>query len=129
MTDRQPGRAESSSDVQVPRDPVQAQLEAFNLRDIEGFLSCYAADVVIRSGDGAVLMKGRDEMRNFYAPILAQPGEVRAESLHRLQAGEWTVDEERTQVSGQEIHALIAYQVRQSLVEAVVMFTSGRDDA
>lgn len=47
--------------------PVEAQLAAYNARDVDAFLACYATEVVAEDGPGTVLMSGREEMRAAYA--------------------------------------------------------------
>ena len=39
-------------------DPVQAQLDAYNARDLERFLACYASEIVIEDGAGQRLAEG-----------------------------------------------------------------------
>ena len=50
-----------------PTAPVRAQLEAYNRRDLEAFLACYAPDCRMEDGAGAVLAADRDAMRPQYA--------------------------------------------------------------
>jgi hypothetical protein len=44
-------------------DVIDAQIAAYRERDLQRFLDCYAADVVIRDFDGNVLMDGLEVMR------------------------------------------------------------------
>jgi hypothetical protein len=48
-----------------PNSPFWRQLEAFNSRDVEGFIGAYAEDAEIQR-DGGVPLRGRDEIRAFY---------------------------------------------------------------
>ena len=104
-------------------DPVQQQVDAFNAHDIDAFLACYAPDVVVRHGDGRVLMHGHEEMRGSYSAFFADP-QLHARIVNRLQAGDWTVDEERVTVADTNMHALVGYQVRNGLIHTVVMLAS-----
>jgi hypothetical protein len=74
-------------------DPVEEQLDAYNARDVERFLACYADDVVVEGATGEVVMSGLDAMRRAYATMFAQ-AQIHAEVRTRLRAGEWVVDDE-----------------------------------
>src|SRR5205085_2086327 len=43
-------------------DPVQQQLDAYNARDLEGFVACYAADAVVEDASGQALMSGDEAL-------------------------------------------------------------------
>ena len=109
----------------MPKDsPVQRQLDAYNAHDLEGFLACYATDVVIRHGNGEVLTSGHEQLRADYGQLFEQQPDVHAVVVNRVQAGEWVVDEERVTMRGRELHALVGYRVDGDLIRDVVMMTS-----
>jgi len=66
--------------------PVEAQIEAYNARDVDRFLASYAPDVVVQDGAGNTLMQGHDSMRAAYAPFFAEYPELRGEIVHRITA-------------------------------------------
>lgn len=68
-------------------DPVQAQLDAFNARDLDRFLACYHPDVVVEDGAGEVLMRGHEGMRGMYAPLFAHSPSLHCEVVHRINLG------------------------------------------
>ncbi|GAB1597189.1 nuclear transport factor 2 family protein [Lysobacter claricitrinus] len=77
---------------------VQEQLDAYNARDLERFLACYAENVVVAGADGAAMMTGLEEMRAVYSALFANSPNLRAELGARFQAGRYVVDEERVSV-------------------------------
>jgi hypothetical protein len=103
------------------RDPVQEQLEAYNARDLERFLACYAEGVVIATPDGAPLMTGKPEMRRSYGTMFKESADLHADVANRLRAGQWVVDEEHVLLNGQRLHVLVAYLVQDELIERVLM--------
>ncbi len=106
-------------------DPVQGQLEAYNRRDIEAFLACYAEDAVIRHADGRVLMAGHDELRSRYEQLFKSYPDLEAVVPQRVRAGDWTVDEERVHLAdGDDLHVLVGYEVRDGLIRTAVMLRS-----
>ncbi|MGE5674164.1 MAG: nuclear transport factor 2 family protein [Mycobacterium leprae] len=93
-------------------DPVPAQLEAYNARDLERFIACYSPDVIIEDGAGNRLMQGHDEMRARYGPMFAQYPELHCRLASRIRIGEYVVDEERiTGRRPEEEHAVAIYRV------------------
>lgn len=107
-------------------DPVQEQLDAYNARDLERFLACYADDVVVTSADGTAMMSGIDAMRTVYSALFANSPNLRAELGVRFKAGRYVVDEER--VTGlnlpglpESMHAAVAYRVEVGRIVHVVV--------
>lgn len=95
-----------------PVDVVEVQIQAYNARDLEAFLGCYAEDVVVEDGLGRVLMQGREGMRAEYGPFFEQNPALRGEILQRMEIGDWVVDEERIHGAGaQPISAVAIYRV------------------
>lgn len=102
-------------------DPVQEQLDAYNARDVERFVACYAADAVVEDAAGQRLMEGRGALRATYGALFANSPELRAEVATRIRVGAFVVDEER--VTGldlpglpSEMHAAVVYRVQDGLI-------------
>jgi hypothetical protein len=104
-------------------DVVTRQVDAYNAADLEGFLACYAPAVVIRSGDGVVLSDGLDALRASYAEWFGSLPGLRAEIVNRVGRGSWVVDEEHVTAQGLDVRALVAYRVRDHLIDQVVIMT------
>jgi hypothetical protein len=104
-------------------DVVSRQVDAYNAADLEGFLACYAPGVVIRSGDGIVLNEGLEAMRATYAEWFGSLPGLRAEVVNRVERGGWVVDEEHVTAQGLDMRALVAYRVRDDLIDQVVIMT------
>ena len=104
-------------------DVVARQAEAYNAADLEGFLACYAPTVVIRSGEGIVLSDGLEAMREAYAGWFESMRGLRAEIVTRVERGGWVVDDEHVTAEGLDLRALVAYRVRDDLIDTVVIMT------
>jgi hypothetical protein len=76
------------------RDPVEAQLLAYNARDLEAFMDCYTDDCIVEDGDGNRLLTGKAEMRERYAAMFAASPNLHAKILHRIRIGNHVIDEE-----------------------------------
>ena len=75
-------------------DPVEAQLAAYNTRDVEAFLACYTTECVIEDGAGARLMQGHGEMRSRYRTLFDSSPNLHCMVVHRTRIGEYVLDEE-----------------------------------
>jgi hypothetical protein len=102
-------------------DPVQAQVDAYNARDIDAFAAAYDADVVITDATGRAIMSGQDIIRDEYGALFEASPDLRAEILGRIGAGSWTVDHERVERGGETRELLVAYQVTDGLITHVLL--------
>lgn len=101
-------------------DPVQGQLEAYNTRDLERFLTCYSTDVTIEDGAGNLLMHGHEAMRQRYGPMFSANPDLCCRIVSRIRIGEYVVDEERITGRGpDELHAVAIYRVAGELITHV----------
>jgi hypothetical protein len=95
-----------------PGDAVERQVDAYNTRDLDGFVGCYAEDVVIEDADGRPVLRGHDAMRERYGRLFADSPNLHAEIATRIRVGSFVVDEER--VSGRsegDLHAIAIYRL------------------
>jgi hypothetical protein len=91
---------------------VDRQVRAYNDRDLDGFVACYAEAVVVENADGEVVIRGRDELRERYGRLFASAPSLRAEVATRIRVGSFVVDEER--ITGRpdgELHAVAIYRL------------------
>jgi hypothetical protein len=98
----------------MPSDPVQAQLDAYNARDIEAFAACYADDVRVYDLDANTeRFRGLDELRARYGPQFINLPQQRAKVVSRQRVGLFTVDVEFVTGSGErpDAHVIAIYRV------------------
>jgi uncharacterized protein (TIGR02246 family) len=74
-------------------DAVERQVRAYNARDLDGFLACFAEEVVIEDADGQTRMTGRESMREHYGQVLADFPDIKYEIVTRIRVGSYVVDE------------------------------------
>jgi hypothetical protein len=105
-----------------PETVVQRQVEAYNARDIEAFLSFFADDVVVRRlPSGEVAWESKEAMRPRYAKRFADNPELNCTITTRIVHGNWVVDHELvTGVIGRpRVRAVATYEVRDGLIQNV----------
>jgi uncharacterized protein (TIGR02246 family) len=99
-------------------DPVDAHVAAYNARDVERFLGCYAPDCVVEDARGNVLLRGRDEMRAHFERVFRESPKLHCEIVHRARVGEYVVDEERiTGRVGGDQHGVVVSHVAGGLID------------
>ncbi|ESQ85948.1 hypothetical protein AEAC466_01840 [Asticcacaulis sp. AC466] len=77
----------------MSRDPVKAQLDAYNAKDIDAFMACWAPDAEIYAHPDTLLAKGHDDIRNRHLLRFQEP-DLLARLVSRLVLGETVVDTE-----------------------------------
>lgn len=100
-------------------EAAQAQLEAYNRRDLDGFAAAYAPEVVLaRLPSGEAFVRSRDELRARYGALFRDAPELHCKLLARLLKGRFVVDhEEVTGLPGRPLtHAVAIYEVEQGLI-------------
>jgi hypothetical protein len=111
----------------TPSDVIDRQLAAYNERDLDAFVGCYASGATVVQPDGSILASGHQEIRERYGELFASSPSLRAEIPNRIEVGAIVIDEER--VSGfvlpgmpSEIHAAVVYRVVDGLIQDARLF-------
>ncbi len=97
-------------------DVIDRVLVALNHRDLEGFVSCYAADATIEDGYDRVVARGHEELRERYGPMLDASPDLRVEVLSRTIAGPFVVQAERVDGRGAPEHHIAVYLLEDGLI-------------
>lgn len=103
----------------TPEEAAQAQLDAYNARDLEAFLRPYHPDVTLARLPGdEVFARGHDEMRAIYADLFARAPELHCRLVHRVRHERFVVDhEEVAGIPGRErVGAVAIYEVVDGLI-------------
>lgn len=95
---------------------VRGQVDAFNARDLDRFVSFYSADIVLEDGNGQIMAQGHDALRALYGRLFAQSPALHADIPQRIHVGAYVIDEE--EASGfifegfpSEMHIAVIYRV------------------
>jgi hypothetical protein len=100
----------------TPDGIIQAQLDAYNARDLARFVACFAADVrVYRPPRAEPVLAGREALSAHYAANRFNLPALHAELVNRMVLGRKVIDHER-------IHG-----VRESPFEAAAVYELGSD--
>ena len=77
----------------TPLTVVQAQLDAYNAKDVEALLRAYAPDAEQFTLHGALLAKGHEQLRSRYLMRFAEP-DLHARLISRIVVGSVVIDAE-----------------------------------
>ena len=105
-----------------PESVVQAQVEAYNARDIDAFLATYRDDVQLFEFPDKPLSKGTSEMRASYEKLFTDP-RLHAEIVKRITLGNTVIDHERVRLTlpagPATVEAIAIYEVREGKIASV----------
>jgi hypothetical protein len=76
-------------------DPVDAFIDAFNARDLDGALAPIGPEFVMEMPPGTVIVRGREALRAIYSELFARSPELHVEVLSRVRVGQWVIDKHR----------------------------------
>jgi len=76
-----------------PLATVQAQLDAYNAKNLEALLDTYSADAEQYTVSGELLAKGRDQLKERFLLRFAEP-DLHAQLVSRTVVGNFVVDTE-----------------------------------
>jgi len=112
--------------MSMATDVVDAQIRAYQAKDVERFLSCYAEDAAVVLFDGTPMFADKQVMREQYGQLFADSSDLHLTIANRMTAGEFVVDEEH--VSGvhfgdmpAEMTALSVYRVTDGKIARVML--------
>ncbi|QDV37339.1 SnoaL-like domain protein [Tautonia plasticadhaerens] len=99
------------AEASEPERVVQEQLEAFNRRDLDGFLGTYSPQVKLYDFPDELRTSGLDAMRERYGAFFERTPDLHAEVTRRIVQGDYVIDHERVTAGGREMTAVAIYQV------------------
>lgn len=101
---------------------VQAQLEAYNARDIDAFIATYADDVKLFELPEKLLSEGTAPMRERYGKLFKDE-RLHATIVNRIVMGDTVVDYERVRLTLPQgpgtVEAIAIYEVRDGKITKV----------
>ena len=114
-----------------PAHIVQSQVDAYNARDLEGFLAYFADDaVVIKEPGGKEVARGREALRALYGKLFRNNPDLHCEVLQRIILGSTVVDEEL--VTGIKdrpyVRGVANYQVRDGHITRLTLHSDNEPE-
>ena len=73
---------------------IDAEVAAYQSRDLERFLSYFSPEVVITAADCSVLLQGTEALRTRYGPLFEDNPDLTVRILARIALGPFVIDHE-----------------------------------
>jgi len=107
-----------------PEQVVQRQLDAYNAKNLDAFIACYADDVrLYRPPETTPMIAGKAALAAFYAEHRFNRPQLQARLVSRMVLGNKVIDHELVaglgEPSDEPVHAALVFQVHQSLIKNV----------
>jgi hypothetical protein len=94
-----------------PANIVQKQLDAYNARDIEGFMNTYAENIKLYEYPNSLFLEGQDKMKESYNSYFENTPDLHCELKNRIIIGNRVIDEEYITANGVNFRAVAIYEV------------------
>lgn len=110
---------------------AQQQLDAYNARDIEVFISLYAEHVEAFDINGKLLFSGREAMRQKYERLFSKNPRLHCKLINRMVMGDWVIDYEHVKgkAEGQLDKAIAIYHCVGGKIQTVRFISGGKSKA
>ncbi len=102
-----------------PEELVQIQLNSYNSRDLETFLSVYSDDVEIYNFPDKLIYKGISQLREVYGKLFAQATKLHCKLMNRVTIGNFVIDKECVETgipSRDNINSVAIYEIKNNKI-------------
>ena len=97
-------------------DPVEAQLVAYNNRDIEAFLKPYSDTVKVYNFPDELSYKGKNKMKEIYGKMFERTLDLHCNLVNRIRIGKTVID-----------HEEVTFEKGKPILNAVAIYTIAGD--
>lgn len=94
-----------------PESVVQRQVNAYNARNIDAFLSTYSENIELYNFPGGLIGAGKEKMRDMYEGFFKSNTNLHCEIVNRIVLGNTVIDHERVRLNGKTLEAIAIYEV------------------
>ena len=110
--------ANTKAHAMTPEEIVQQNLDFYNQRDIDGFMSLLSPDIAIFSlGESTPSVAGFDDVKAFYKSMFADSPDLHSTILKRIVIGNNVIDHE----------SIVGRMGSSEVVELVLIYTVEAD--
>ncbi|MFK7970759.1 MAG: nuclear transport factor 2 family protein [Bacteroidia bacterium] len=118
-----------ASDPHAAITPVQAQLDAYNTGDLEGFLAAYHDSVKIYNFPDQLDYVGKERMRKVYGGMFERLKHLHCRLVNRIVMGNRIIDHESVifEENGAPVEVVAMYKVEEGKIVEVRFLRKGKD--
>lgn len=108
-----------------PEQVVQRQLDSYNARDIEAFMSVIHPNVIlVNHADDQVLAKGYDQVKSTYTDLFNSSPNLHSNLKDRMVMGNKVIDHESItgrQGNPEAIELIVIYEVEEEKIKKITV--------
>ena len=104
--------------TEIAEAVVNLQLEAYNARDIDGFVATYSEDIEIYK-KGKLIMKGHKQLRESYSSLFNNTPNLYCRIENRILINNKVIDKENVIANERIIEAVAIYEVLEGKIQKV----------
>lgn len=109
----------------TPEQIVQKQLDTYNARDINGFMSLMSKDVALFNlGESKAISQGHDAVRSIYQNLFDQSPDLHSRLVNRIVMGNVIIDHEKIigrMGSEDLIELTVIFEVKEQLIHKITV--------
>jgi hypothetical protein len=98
---------------------IQKQLDAYNAKDLEAFMSIYTEGVKLYNYPNELLSEGKDQMRKDYIAWFQRTPDLKASVKKRIVIGNKVINEEQIIANGKIFNTVAIYEVENGRIRKV----------
>lgn len=108
-----------------PEQVVQKQLDTYNARNLEAFMSVMSDDVtLVNFKDQKTLASGHQQVKDIYANLFEKSPNLHSQVLNRMVLGHQVIDHERItgrMGSKETIELIVIYEVKNEKITKITI--------
>lgn len=109
----------------TPEEVVQKQLDTYNARDLNGFMSVMSEDVIlVNYQDQKILAQGYEDVKSIYANLFEKSPKLHSKLINRMVLGHQVIDHESItgrMGSDEIIELIVIYEVRSEKIYKITV--------
>ncbi|MDI9309773.1 MAG: nuclear transport factor 2 family protein [Limnohabitans sp.] len=102
-----------------PEDIVQKQVEAYNNKNLDTFLSFYSDDIKIYSYPNLLESEGKQAMKTNYANFFSNAKTLNCKIINRIIHNNKIIDQEEVTLNDQKISVITIYEIENNKIVKV----------
>ncbi|NRD19716.1 nuclear transport factor 2 family protein [Winogradskyella eckloniae] len=110
---------DDTAEISEVEQIVQRNLDAYNSRDIDGFMKDYAENIKLYNYPNTLRSEGKEAMQKSYKTWFENVPDLRAFVKKRIVIGNKVIDEEQVTANGKIFNAVAIYEVENGLITKV----------
>jgi imidazolonepropionase-like amidohydrolase len=104
---------------ETPEMLIQRQVNAYNARNIDAFLSTYSDNIELYNFPDSLIGKGKEKMKEVYGGMFKNLTYLHCEIVNRIQLSHTIIDHERVKFNDRIVNAIAIYDVKDGKIVRV----------